>query len=179
MFQDRKKVETGIFLALLVSGMFMTSLPLFGAGSELSEEALAVVCRNDVKKLQQALRDRGHYRGKVDGIIGLRTRASIRTFQKAENLPTTGQLDSRTASKLGIKPESRSSSTGARWGAVGGREQSGQATKSKPWAGIRLAKDGSRTRKTLPKIAPTGGDPEGSHGNHEEGLRAENQKQPR
>jgi peptidoglycan hydrolase-like protein with peptidoglycan-binding domain len=180
MFLVRRTVETGLICVLLISRMFVASLPSFAAVSEPSQEASAVVHQNDVKKMQQALQDRGHYRGKVDGVIGLRTRASIRTFQKAENLPTTGQLDSRTASKLGIKPGSRSSSTGAGWDAVGGRERPGnQATRAKPWAGTRLAKGTSRKRTAPPTIVSTGADPEGSHGNREEGLRAENQKQPR
>ena len=123
MFLVSRTVETRIVCVLLMSGMFVASLPSFAAVSEPSQEALVVVYQNDVKKMQQALHDRGLYRGKVDGVIGLRTRASIRTFQKAENLPTTGQLDSRTASKLGIKPESRSNSTGAGRDAVGGRER--------------------------------------------------------
>jgi peptidoglycan hydrolase-like protein with peptidoglycan-binding domain len=180
MFLVSRTVKTGIVCVLLISGMLVASLPSFAAVSEPSQEASAVVHQNDVKRMQQALHDRGHYRGKVDGVIGLRTRASIRTFQKAENLPTTGQLDSRTASKLGINPESRSSSTGARWDAVGGRERPGnQAAKGKPWAGTRLAKGTSRKRKAPPTIGSTGADPEGSHGNREEGLRAENQKHPR
>lgn len=180
MFLASKTVETGIVFALLISAMFVASLPPFAAGSELSEQALALVHQNDVKKMQLALHDRGHYRWKVDGVIGLRTRASIRSFQKAENLPTTGQLDSRTASKLGIKPESiRSSSTGGRQDRAGGQEQLGnEAMRDKPWAGTRLPKGTRRPAKTLPKIVSTGADPEGSQGNREEGLRAENQKQP-
>jgi peptidoglycan hydrolase-like protein with peptidoglycan-binding domain len=179
MFLVSRTVETGIVCVLLISGMFVASLPSFAEVSEPSQEASAVIHQNDVKKMQQALHDRGHYRGKVDGVIGLRTRASIRTFQKAENLPTTGQFDSRTAGKLGIKPESRSSSTGAGWDAVGGRERPGQTTRGKPWAGTRLAKGTSRKRKAPPTIVSTGADPEGSHGNREDSLRAENQKQPR
>jgi len=93
MFQAMKRVETGIFSALLISGVLMISLPLFGGGSESSEEALALVHQSEVKKLQEALRDRGYYRRPVDGVVGLRTRASIRAFQNAENLPVTGQLD--------------------------------------------------------------------------------------
>jgi peptidoglycan hydrolase-like protein with peptidoglycan-binding domain len=180
MFLASKTVETGIVFALLISGMLVASLQSFAAGSELSGEGLAVVHRNDVKKMQQALHDRGYYRAKVDGVIGLRTRASVRAFQKAEDLPATGQLDSRTASKLGIKPESiRSSSNGARQDVVEGQDQPGdQAARGKPWAGTRLVKGTSRTRKALPKIIPTGAEPEGSQGNREEGLRAENQNQP-
>jgi len=43
--------------------------------------------------------------GKIDGFVGLGTRASVRAFQKAENLPATGQLDSQTAGKLGVISE--------------------------------------------------------------------------
>lgn len=180
MFLASKTVETGIVFALLISGMFVASLPSFAAASELSQEALAVVYQNDVKKIQQALHDRGHYRGKVDGVIGLRTRASIRAFQKAENLPTTGRVDPQTARKLGVRPESiGSSSTNARQDLVGGQEWVGnEAVRDKPWAGTRLPKITRRPPKTLPKIVPTGADPEGRQGNREEGLRAENQKQP-
>ena len=52
---------------------------------------------NAVKQMQQTLQDEGQYRGKIDGALGLRTRASIRGFQRAENLPVTGQLDIETA----------------------------------------------------------------------------------
>lgn len=122
-----------------------------------------------------------HYREKIDGVIGLRTRASIRRFQRAENLPVTGQVDPQAARTLEVRPESiRSSSIGARQGIVGAQEQPGNlATRGKPWAGTRLAKGTRRPTKRLPKIVPLGADLEGSQGNREERLRTENQKQPR
>jgi hypothetical protein len=53
-----KTVETGIVFAPLISGMFVASLQSFAAGAEPSEEGLAVVHQNDVKKMQVALHDR-------------------------------------------------------------------------------------------------------------------------
>lgn len=181
MFLISRKMETGIVFALLIAGLFVANRQSFAAGSELSVEALQVLHQNDVKKMQLALHDRGHYRGKVDGVIGLRTRASIRAFQKAENLPTTGQLDPQTASKLGVRPESiRSSSSGARQDRGGGQGQLGNGVvRGKPWAGTRSAKGTKRPPTPTPKLVPTGADPKGSQGNHEEELRAENQKRPR
>jgi len=83
-----------------------------------------------------ALQDNGQYGAKVDGIFGLRTRASIRGFQKAENLPVTGQLDTQTAGKLGVRPE--------------GREQTSyETTPGKPSAGIKWDGGSRRTSKTL------------------------------
>lgn len=167
MFQASKRAATGIFCAFLISGMFMASLPLFGVGSDRNEEALALVRQNEVKTLQQALRDRGHYRGPVDGVIGLRTRAGIRAFQNAESLPVTGHLDRQTAGKLGVKPEIVGSNyDGARQSIAEERDQAGnRTTKGKPWAGTRLPKGGSRTRKTLPKIVPTGAETAGRQEN--------------
>jgi peptidoglycan hydrolase-like protein with peptidoglycan-binding domain len=163
-----QKVGTGIVFALLISAMFAESSGAFEA-SKLHEAALAARDQSAVKKMQQALVDRGHYRGKVDGVIGLRTRASIRSLQKAQNLPATGRLDSQTASKLGVKPES-----------IGRKDEPGnQAAKDKPWAGTRLATGTRRTHRTFPEIVPTGVDHEDSSKNgREDELRAENQKRP-
>jgi len=69
-----------ILLTIGVSGPRPTPLAL---GAYLPREVPAVRNRNDVRKMQQTLQDKGHYRGEVDGVFGLRTRASIRGFQKA------------------------------------------------------------------------------------------------
>jgi peptidoglycan hydrolase-like protein with peptidoglycan-binding domain len=60
----------------------------------------------DTKKVQETLRDKGFYTGPVDGIMGHQTRAAIRQYQESEKLPVTGHLDSETAGKLGVGPES-------------------------------------------------------------------------
>ena len=90
---------------------------------------------NDVKKVQELLQDKGDYRGEVDGVAGLRTRASIRAYQAAENLPVTGQIEVQTANKLGVKPESL---------ALNGDE----TPKVKPSAGIKWANGSRRANKT-------------------------------
>jgi peptidoglycan hydrolase-like protein with peptidoglycan-binding domain len=115
--------------------------------------------------MQQTLQDKGHYRGEVDGVFGLRTRASIRGFQKAENLPVTGQLDTETAGRLGVRPE--------------GREETGEeTTKGKPSAGIRWAKGARRTSKPLRKAVKTVAAPESGRGAREKALQAENDNHP-
>ena len=77
--------------------------------------------------MPENLRGKGYYRGEVDGVFGLRTRASIRGFQKSENLSVTGQLDTQMAGKLGVGPEGR-------------EEIDREASKGKPQAGIERAK---------------------------------------
>ena len=55
---------------------------------------------DDVKEVQQTLRDRGYSPGPIDGRLGSRTREALRQYQKDENLPVTGRLDADTARKV-------------------------------------------------------------------------------
>jgi peptidoglycan hydrolase-like protein with peptidoglycan-binding domain len=65
-----------------------------------------------VKAVQQALKDKGHDPGTVDGKMGPKTQAALRDFQTKEGLKASGRLDADTMSKLGVEAK-----TGA---AVGG-----------------------------------------------------------
>ncbi|MHB8650748.1 MAG: peptidoglycan-binding protein [Gaiellaceae bacterium] len=51
--------------------------------------------------LQVALRAQGLYLGPIDGVIGPRTLAAVRVFQRTHGLPTTGIADVRTRRALG------------------------------------------------------------------------------
>lgn len=110
----------GIASTFLMTAMLAQGFPPSAAGSDSNQKKVAVfVIKDETKKMQETLRNKGHYRGKVDGILGLRTRASIRAYQKAETLPITGQVDTRTADGLGVRPEwswGNSGSTGPKTG---------------------------------------------------------------
>jgi hyperosmotically inducible protein len=58
-----------------------------------------------VRRVQEALKDKGHDPGQIDGVLGPQTQQALREFQKAENLPATGQLDGRTVARLGLAGE--------------------------------------------------------------------------
>ena len=97
----------GVAFTILTTGTFVQGFPRSAAGSAFNKEEVAgFVVKNEIKKIQETLRSEGDYRGKIDGVFGLRTRAGIRAYQKAENLPITGQVDARTAVALGVRPES-------------------------------------------------------------------------
>jgi peptidoglycan hydrolase-like protein with peptidoglycan-binding domain len=135
-----KAAWAGIVLILLTTGSSGPRPTPLAPGANLSKDVPAVAQPDDVKKMQETLKDTGHYQGEIDGVFGLRTRASIRGFQKTESLPVTGQLDSQTAVKLGVRPE--------------GREQAAYETmQGKPSAGIKIkgAKGSGRASKTLQK----------------------------
>ncbi|PYM95617.1 MAG: hypothetical protein DME08_15395, partial [Candidatus Rokuibacteriota bacterium] len=59
---------------------------------------------------QQALKDKGHDPGMVDGVMGPKTQAALKDFQKSQGIQDTGRLDAETMSKLGI--EGRSGAAG-------------------------------------------------------------------
>jgi len=65
-----------------------------------------VVCANKItvamnRQIQRALRDRGYDPGPIDDIIGVRTKAALVKFQKANGLPV-GNLDMETLKALGV-----------------------------------------------------------------------------
>ena len=134
MFLANKIGWVGIVFTLLTTGTSVQGVPRSEAGSELNKEGDAELHQNEIKKMQETLRSKGHHRGNVDVVFGLRTRASLRAYQKAENLPITGQLDTQTAGKLGVRPV--------------GREETGyETTTGKPSAGIEWPKGSKRTSK--------------------------------
>lgn len=54
--------------------------------------------KQQVRVAQEALKDQGMYEGEVDGIMGPKTQAALREFQRQEGLQETGRLDQPTMS---------------------------------------------------------------------------------
>jgi peptidoglycan hydrolase-like protein with peptidoglycan-binding domain len=55
-----------------------------------------------VRLLQQRLRNAGFMPGPIDGILGPKTRQAIRRFQEAHGLRATGRLNIATRQALGL-----------------------------------------------------------------------------
>ncbi|MFZ3262416.1 MAG: peptidoglycan-binding domain-containing protein [Terriglobales bacterium] len=146
-------------LTLLTTGMLVQSFLRSAAGSDANKpEVPAFVIKNEIWKMQEILRAKGLYQGKVDGVFGLRTRASIRAYQKAENLTITGEVDTSTAAGLGVRPESSwDNSQGA--GRPDGQSSyivAAEFKGEKPSAGIRWPKGapGKSARKEAARTTP-------------------------
>jgi len=58
------------------------------------------VSRDQIREVQRALLQHGFYAGSVDGSFGPKTEHALRDFQKARQLPVTGQLDERSLAAL-------------------------------------------------------------------------------
>ncbi|MBZ5723190.1 MAG: peptidoglycan-binding protein [Acidobacteriia bacterium] len=181
MFLASKIGWAAIASALLATGILVRDLPRSAARSGSNNKRVAVfVVKSEITKIQETLRDKGHYRGKVDGVFGLQTRASLRAYQKAENLPITGQVDTRTAERLGVRPEltwGDSQSTGREVG-HSSDGAGGEIKKDKPSAGIKWAKGSGRTSKTRRQAVKTVAAPESGRGDREKQLQAENENYP-
>jgi LysM repeat protein len=63
--------------------------------------ALAAGPNPEIAALQVALRSKGMYFGKIDGLSGPMTANGLRAFQKAAGLPVTGELSPTTRAELG------------------------------------------------------------------------------
>ena len=58
------------------------------------------VSRNLVKEAQRTLKSDGFYHGKIDGMVGPKTRRAIAEFQRRNHLSQTARLDSNTLTRL-------------------------------------------------------------------------------
>jgi LysM repeat protein len=74
---------------------------LFVGGLLAAPSALAATPDPEIASLQVALRSKGMYFGKIDGLAGPMTAKGLRTFQRLTRLPVTGELGARTRAELG------------------------------------------------------------------------------
>ena len=57
---------------------------------------------DEVRKVQQKLKNLGYYTGNVDGIFGTQTQSAVRRFQRDKGLSVDGIVGPKTLSALGI-----------------------------------------------------------------------------
>ena len=90
--------------------MWKLSMAAAGAVLMLATAALGQHSGDErVKAAQQALKDKGHDPGTVDGHLGPKTQAALRDFQKTQGMEATGQLDGKTLQSLGVENAKTSS----------------------------------------------------------------------
>lgn len=65
----------------------------------LCEEKLTTL---NIRQIQEALKARGYYQGRADGVLNAQTKAAIQQFQQENDLPADGNLDIETLQALGL-----------------------------------------------------------------------------
>jgi len=170
MFQSSKEKWARVVFIFLATGVLGLSLMPLAFGVNLSEEQPALMNQDNIRIVQETLRDKGYYSGQVDGILGPQTRAGIRQYQKSENLPVTGHLDGETSGKLGVGPESVGGSfkDAGQEAGKGGAEMGHEMKKGKPVAagkemGKGLGRAGSKVGQAVKKAV----DPDSDRGDRE------------
>src|SRR5262249_6599562 len=71
-------------------------------GAKPTASALVPPVTDVVRNAQAALRAKGIDPGPIDGILGDKTAAALKQFQKSAGLPQTGKIDDETKEKLGL-----------------------------------------------------------------------------
>ena len=170
MFRTSKRVWAGMVFTFLTTGVLGLGLTSSAFAVNPSEEKSAGLHHQDIKKVQETLRDKGYYAGEIDGRMGPQTREGIRQYQKSENLPVTGHLDAETSGKLGVGPESVGGSFKSAGQEVGegGEEVGHEMKKGKPVAaGKEMGKSVGRAGKKVGKGVKEAVSPESDRGDRE------------
>jgi peptidoglycan hydrolase-like protein with peptidoglycan-binding domain len=117
-----------------------------GMKSSAAKGGMAMAGDERVKAAQQALKDKGHDPGDVDGKMGPKTQAALRDFQKAQGLQASGRLDAKTVQALGIEAGKTSSADKS---TTGGSASPGAGTSSTDTSksGESAAKDAGGAKK--------------------------------
>lgn len=85
----------------------------YSKGQEMSSEKAAEasgkteLSANHIEDAQEALSEKG-FKVSADGVLGNQTKAALKSFQSANNLPATGKLDTQTLAALDIEVNSQS-----------------------------------------------------------------------
>ena len=85
--------KLGFLLIVMAFVMLSSSFVFAETDSSDSEKPTQI-------EIQKALAEAGFYKGTVDGIIGAKTRAAIRSFQEEQGLVVDGKVGPKTWEKL-------------------------------------------------------------------------------
>jgi peptidoglycan hydrolase-like protein with peptidoglycan-binding domain len=91
------------------SGESQTPLPegsKAGRSSRDMSQSSGTSGQQEIRQVQEALKNQGHDPGPVDGVMGPQTRQALRAFQSSNGLKQTGMLDPETKQKLNIENSS-------------------------------------------------------------------------
>jgi peptidoglycan hydrolase-like protein with peptidoglycan-binding domain len=136
-----------VLAAIIVSaGIALASQPIFaqsvpetgqrgGSSSQMDapakperSQATSNISSDDIMKIKTALKAKGIDPGPITGTMDSKTQQALREFQKANNLPVTGNVDQQTAAKLGVTLSSAGGASGksgsAREGSSGNLSES-------------------------------------------------------
>jgi peptidoglycan hydrolase-like protein with peptidoglycan-binding domain len=102
-----------------------------------------VLADDNVRAVQQKLRDGGFYSGEIDGAYSSQLDAALTRYQIRKGLPITGQLDVDTSKALGAKPAVTTSAADS-------------AQSSETWRRLRRGEEKTLTETNAPETSSPG-----------------------
>jgi peptidoglycan hydrolase-like protein with peptidoglycan-binding domain len=100
---EKAEVQPGTEFGMLIERSFtINSENTEALGSRLDNQQADLNSADSVRDAQIALRDKGFYRGPINGEMNFETRSALRNYQRDRNIAITGDLDIRTARELGV-----------------------------------------------------------------------------
>ena len=134
-------------------------------GSSRRASGSGHMSKDKVKEVQAALKSKGMDPGPEDGVMGPKTQAALREFQKSNSLQATGRIDEKTASALGIDVASSSSSgSSSGMGSSSSGSSTGSRGSSKDSSGIGSGSGSSSSSGSGSTSSNAGADKETSKG---------------
>ena len=103
IFMKKKLVQ--IMLVIIVGAIFINVIYLQYSVTALSKVGST---GNEVKQIQQKLKNWGYYDGSVDGVYGTQTKNAVVYFQQKNGLTADGIAGTATLSAMGIAAKSSS-----------------------------------------------------------------------
>lgn len=102
-----------LHICLIILAAMLTVVAMFGAVSVQADAAHIVKgdTKENIRIVQQRLKELGYYKIAVDGIWGSKTLAGVKNFQRAKGLVVDGIVGARTEKALGVTLKSSGSST--------------------------------------------------------------------
>ena len=102
-----------------------SSTPAADTGAATSSMGGAATPSSDeVRQVQQHLKDKG-VAVAVDGVMGPKTRAALKSFQQQQGLTASGDIDSSTLTALGVQGGGSTMDSSAPAGGTGGTGSTG------------------------------------------------------
>jgi peptidoglycan hydrolase-like protein with peptidoglycan-binding domain len=81
-----------------------SSTPAADAGSTTpSTGSAATPSSDEVRQVQQHLKEKGGDVGAIDGVMGPKTRSALKSFQQQQGLTASGDIDASTLTALGVQ----------------------------------------------------------------------------
>jgi peptidoglycan hydrolase-like protein with peptidoglycan-binding domain len=78
-----------------------------------------VLAGDEVRQAQRTLRAEGFYHGRIDGIVGPRTRTAVANYQRRNGLGDTATLDGQTMARLNSDAATAYGASGTTYNAGG------------------------------------------------------------